>query len=162
VYGAEKHVRRGARGYSQCFFRHEGPNAIPIGNDATPDKGAARNGTPGRSVSLQVRTPRREESGILLARHKIGVLGVMADEDGISMIALTESHLRKDILNAEISMEGIQHYRADKIGGRKKGEVIVYLRNSFARSTVELRSESGNSDGFVEHVLLHMKNWTSA
>jgi hypothetical protein len=108
-------------------------------------------------VSLQVRTPRREESGILLANieglfpqracHKIGVLREMTDEGGIFMNALTESHLRKDILDAEFAMEGFQHYRADQTGGRKKGGCC----------TVELRSESGNSDGLVEHVLLHMK-----
>jgi hypothetical protein len=44
----------------------------------------------------------------------------------------------------------------------KKGGVIVYLRNYLARSTVELRSKSGNSDGFVEHVLLHIKKLTCA
>ena len=84
----------------------------------------------------------------------------MADEGGIFLIALTDSPLRKDILDAEIAMEGFQHYRADRKEGRKKGGVIFYLRNSLARSTVELRSKSGNSDGIVEHVLLHIKNLT--
>jgi hypothetical protein len=60
------------------------------------------------------------------------------------------------IEDAEITMEGIQHYCAD----RKEGWSIVYLRNSLARSTVELRSKSRNSDSFVEHMLLHIKNLT--
>ena len=156
---------RGARVYLRCFFRNE----AAAGNNSTPDAGAAGPGAPDRVVETQVSAPIREESGILLAnieglfplraRHKIGVLREMADEGGIFMIALTESHLRKDILDAEITMEGFQHYRADRKEGRKKGGVIVYLRNSLARSTVELRSKSGNSDGFVEHVLLHIKKF---
>jgi hypothetical protein len=80
---------------------------------------------PGRLVLLQVRTPRREESGILLAnierlfpqraRHKIGLLRAMAmaDKGRIFMIALIELHLWKDILDAEIAMEGFQHYRTN-------------------------------------------------
>jgi hypothetical protein len=82
---------------------------------------AAGPGTPGRSVSLgKVRRPGREESGILLAnieglfpkraRYKIGVLREMADEGGIFPNALTESHLKNDILDAEIpTTEGYQH-----------------------------------------------------
>jgi hypothetical protein len=77
------------------------------------------------------------------------------------MIAPTGWHLRKDILDAEIAMEGFQHYRTDQMGVRKKVGVIVYFRNSLARSTVELRSESGNSDEFFEYVLLHIKNLIS-
>jgi hypothetical protein len=101
VYGAGKHA--GARVYPQFFFRHEGlcvtPN-VSVGNDETLDKGAAGPGTPGRSVSLQVKTPRKGESGILLAnieglfpqreRHKIGMLREMAYMSGICMIALTD------------------------------------------------------------------------
>jgi hypothetical protein len=45
---------------------------------------------------------------------------------------------------------------------RKKGRVIVYLRNSLARNIVKLRSESGNTEGFLEHVLRHIKNSTYA
>jgi hypothetical protein len=43
--------------------------------------------------------------------------GILADASGILMIALTESHLRKDILDAEITMERFQHYRADRKEG---------------------------------------------
>jgi hypothetical protein len=92
---------RGARVYLQCFLRNE----AAAGNNSTPDAGAAGPGAPGRVVETQVSALIREESGILLAnidglfplraRHKIGVLREMADEGGIFMIALPESHLRK-------------------------------------------------------------------
>jgi hypothetical protein len=72
------------------------------------------------------------------------------------MIALTKSHLRKDILDAVIAMEVFQHYRADRKEGMKKEGLIVSLRNALARCTAELTSKFGNSEGLVEHVLLYI------
>ena len=88
-------------------------------------------------------------------RHKIGVLREIAETEGIIMLALTESHLREDIQNGEIEMKGYQHYRADRKEGRRKGGVIVYLRNSLAAKTVPLHL---GSNGYVEHVILYISH----
>lgn len=68
-----------------------------------------------------------------------------------TIIALTESHLTTDILDAEVYMEGFWLTRADRLAGRKKGGVAVYVRSDVAAGVVVL---AAGSTGAVEYVVL--------
>ena len=71
------------------------------------------------------------------------------------MLAVTETHLEPGIKDAEINMEGFQLFREDRIG-RAQGGVAIYLREELAINSVKL---SGGSNGFVEHLMLHIKQY---
>merc|ERR1712212_1041046 len=77
-----------------------------------------------------------------------------AEENNSFIIAITESHLRKDIQDAEISMPGFQLYRADRTEGIRKGGVVVYLKNEYARGAQVL---SSGSNGVVEWVSMYLQ-----
>ena len=70
------------------------------------------------------------------------------------IVALTESHLKAEILDAEIHMEGFQIFRADRTQGKKKGGVIVYLKNEVANNANVL---TAGSNGTVEWMVLHLR-----
>ena len=59
------------------------------------------------------------------------------------------------IYDAEIVMESFQLYRADR-AQRQKECVAPYLRANIAPETIEL---SKWSDGYIEHLMLHMKKY---
>ena len=52
-------------------------------------------------------------------------------------------------------MEGFQLYRADR-DQRQKGGVALYLRADIAAETIEL---SKVSDGYIEHLMMHIKKY---
>ncbi|KAK3886856.1 hypothetical protein Pcinc_009012 [Petrolisthes cinctipes] len=88
-------------------------------------------------------------------KHKVEMLEEIAIETNAMVIALTESHLRIDILEAEIGMVEFQAYRADRSEGKKKGGVIVYVRRDIAART---RVISCGSNSVVEYVVLHVSS----
>ena len=88
-------------------------------------------------------------------KEKTAMLYEKARENGSVIVALTESHLRSDIKDAEISMPGFQIYRADRTQGIKKGGVVIFLKNEFAKSAQLL---SSGSNGVVEWVSLHLQS----
>ena len=60
-------------------------------------------------------------------RHKVDLLKEKAKEENTLMIALTESHLRSEIKDAEVSIKGFQMFRADRTEGTSGGAVVVYI-----------------------------------
>ncbi|KAK3863622.1 hypothetical protein Pcinc_030628 [Petrolisthes cinctipes] len=88
-------------------------------------------------------------------KHKVEMLEEIAIETNAMVIALTESHLRIDILEAEIGMVEFQAYRADRSEGKKKGGVIVYVKRDIAART---RVISCGSNSVVENVVLHVSS----
>ena len=66
-------------------------------------------------------------------------------------MALCESHLRDEILDAEIRMEGYRIFRSDRQSGIKKGGVIMYLRDDFG---ADVKILSSGSTGEVEWLAL--------
>lgn len=72
------------------------------------------------------------------------------------LICITESHLRNEIRDAEIKMEGYEMYRADRANNRKKGGVVIYTRNDIAKHTQMLAT---GSNGEVEYVILYINKW---
>ena len=84
-------------------------------------------------------------------------LGERALFDGVVLVAVVETHLSEQILDAEVKMEGYQIFRADRLQGRKKGGVAIFVRDEQATKAVVL---SASSDGVVEHLILwfdHMR-----
>ncbi|XP_076039464.1 uncharacterized protein LOC143024537 [Oratosquilla oratoria] len=70
------------------------------------------------------------------------------------LMCFTESHLRQDIKDGEIKISGFQQFRGDRLAGRKKGGVIVYVRDDWSRHTKMLVA---GSDGETEYVVLYIE-----
>ncbi len=89
-------------------------------------------------------------------RHKIKMIEEIGYEYNTAVICITESHLRNNIQDAEVTIQGYESFRADRIEGRKKGGVIVYIRKDIAESAIMLVA---GSNGEVEYVIVHIKVW---
>ena len=61
-------------------------------------------------------------------QNKIPVLRELAIDENRDILALTETHLNNDILNAEISMQNYTIYTADRIA-RSHGGVALYINH---------------------------------
>ena len=86
------------------------------------------------------------------------MLGELSQTYNCILMCITESHLRKEIRDAEIAIDGYQLHRMDRREGRKKGGVAVYVRDSVAPYTRLLTSES-NSE--VEYIILYIDKWST-
>ena len=62
-------------------------------------------------------------------RTKVSYLSDLATESNAPFIALQETHLFQDILDAEVQISGQTLYRSDRLGGRTHGGVAVYVRD---------------------------------
>ena len=92
-------------------------------------------------------------------QFKTKLLGDIAIENNASIICLTESHLRKCILDAEVEIKDYEIIRADRLEGMKKGGVAVYVKKDLIKQTKVLKRES---NGEVEHLLLYFSKWKLA
>ena len=63
---------------------------------------------------------------------KVQHLGEIAKESKAFVIALSESHLKSHILDAEVHIPGFQLFRADRKDEIKKGGVITFVKEEFA------------------------------
>lgn len=87
-------------------------------------------------------------------RFKLNMLRDMMAEKKAVMVALTETHLNPDILDAEVHIEGYQLFRTDRGNRRLKGGVAIYLREHYA---VGSKIVAGGSNGVVEYLLIHLE-----
>ena len=87
-------------------------------------------------------------------KEKVAMLYERAKESNSFIVALTESHLRSEIQDAEIAMPGFQLFRADRTEGIRKGGVVVYLKTEYARGAQVL---SSGSNGVVEWVSMYLE-----
>ena len=78
---------------------------------------------------------------------KVQYLGEKAIENNSVIVALTESHLKSQILDAEIQIPGYQLFRQDRMDRIKRGGVITYVKNEYA-SGLEVLTSGDN--GVVE------------
>ena len=67
------------------------------------------------------------------------------------MLVATETHLKQEIKDAEIYIDGFILYRADR-KNRPKGGVAIYLRKDIAHHTTMI--DSGSNE-YVEYIILH-------
>ena len=63
-----------------------------------------------------------------------------AIESNAPFIALTETHLKPDILDPEVKIEGWSLYRTDRGPGKSHGGVAIYLRNDLIGQLVASHS----------------------
>ena len=78
-------------------------------------------------------------------KYKVKTLKERAIEDEVIIIALVETHLRSEIVDAEIWIDGFSIFRQDRKQGIKKGGVIIYIRDDFAKSAELLSCDSNGS-----------------
>ena len=83
-------------------------------------------------------------------------LRLIAYEENVNLIGITESHLNENIQSAEVSMGGFQLYRADRVAGTKKGGVAIYIRYTINAYTIDI---GPISTGTVECQMLYITMW---
>ena len=83
---------------------------------------------------------------------KLGLLKDIAFETNAMVIALTESHLSRDIQDSEIKIEGYETFRSDRLNG-EKGGILVYTKTSLGLGVTNL--DSGSING-VEYSIIQM------
>lgn len=86
-------------------------------------------------------------------KQKVAMLQEMADSSQAIFVAITESHLHNGILDAEVNMRGYSLIRADRLAGKRKGGVALYVRDDVARHLVVLTTGSTSS---VEYAVVHI------
>lgn len=89
-------------------------------------------------------------------RYKTKLLEEHSKSENVFIICLTESHLRKAIENAEVKIAGYKLFRADRMEGRKKGGVAVYVRDELVSNTTTMMYAS---NGEVEYIALFIDIW---
>ena len=52
------------------------------------------------------------------------------------VIASTETHLKSDILDAEIRMPGYEIFRGDRVDYIRKGAVMLYIRDDYSQGLI--------------------------
>ena len=76
--------------------------------------------------------------------NKIKFLSEQATQDKALIIALTETHLNENILEAEIHIPNYTIYRQDRVGGRRQGGIVTYVHNSVSAQCQLIKSFSNN------------------
>ena len=89
-------------------------------------------------------------------KTKVEHLRLMALEENVNIIAVTESHLNESVESAEVAITGFQLYRADRVAGTKKGGVAVYIKDTLSRTTIDVGALSA---GIVECQMLYITAW---
>ena len=75
-------------------------------------------------------------------RNKVKYLRDTAIQSNAPFIALTETHLKPEIQDAEVKIEGWSLYRSDRGPGKSHGGVAIYLRNDLIGQLVAVHSNS--------------------
>ena len=83
-------------------------------------------------------------------KSKVPYLADLANETNAPFICVTESHLTPEILDAEISIQGYDIFRSDRIG-RSHGGVVTYVRKDLV-----VKTELKDSNSFCDSLILHI------
>ena len=75
-------------------------------------------------------------------KYKVKMLEEKALLEEIKIIALVETHLRPEICDAEIRINGFTCFRQDRANDVKKGGVCIYVSDELARDTEIMSSGS--------------------
>ena len=86
-------------------------------------------------------------------QSKVAFLKELAAEEDPMYIALTESHLKKEVMDAEIEIDKYTPYRADR-KTRSHGGVVTYVRSDL---TPDIKLLLSYSNSKVEILALHIK-----
>ena len=75
-------------------------------------------------------------------RNKVKYLRDTAIQSNAPFIVLTETHLKPEISDAEVAIEGWSLYRADRGPLKSHGGVAIYLRNDLIGQLVSVHSNN--------------------
>ena len=67
-------------------------------------------------------------------QNKVPLLQEIANNDKLALLALTETHLHRDILDAEVKIQNYEIFRTDR-RDRSHGGVAIYIDKNLAAST---------------------------
>ena len=70
-------------------------------------------------------------------KNKISEFRIISELHRCAAICLTETHLSKDIFDAEVFIQNYTIFRSDRADGREKGGSCIYVHNSFACSLID-------------------------
>ena len=89
--------------------------------------------------------------GLLIRKRKdkLQQLSEIAREDNVVFVAIVESHLREEILTAEVSMRGFSLLRVDRSSDIKQGGIVLYIREDMARNFGQAHSGSVDKIEFL-------------
>ena len=88
-------------------------------------------------------------------KAKVGFLKEIAITEGASIICVTETHLKRTIVDAEVKMEGYSIFRSDRSEGRPRGGVATYVKDNPHWNTEVLIK---HSNSFVEILAIHLRS----
>jgi hypothetical protein len=86
-------------------------------------------------------------------KYKCSFLKELCEEKHALALCLTESHLKAEIKNEEIKIEGMTPFRCDR-KQQKKGGVIIYVKDKFAALSEVLLSETS---GLTEILAINIR-----
>ena len=89
-------------------------------------------------------------------KDKAVQLAEIAKENNATIIAVTETHLREEILSAVFEVKGFSLQRVDRRRGTKKRGVAIYLRDDI---TSLFGSFHGDSIGNIEFLCTYSPKW---
>ena len=87
-------------------------------------------------------------------KQKVNLLHGLAKEENTILVALTETHLRRDICDAEIQMKGFHLLKQDGTEGFLKGGVAMYLREDLVG---DMTTISSGSNDVVEWLIIYLE-----
>ena len=85
-------------------------------------------------------------------KFKLNYLADMCKEQNCEFLALTETHMDDDVLDAEVGIKDYDIYRQDRIG-RKSGGVLIYIKKHYNTKCVFTQSDS-----FCEQLVVEVKD----
>ena len=122
------------------------PNASPATASSTQDsikKSIQQNKNGAIYANIRGLYPKSDKS-------KVPHLADLARESNSPFICLTETHLSPDILDAEITIDGYNLFRSDRLN-RSHGGVCIYVRKDLA-----VKLEVKDSNSFCDSLILHI------
>ena len=81
------------------------------------------------------------------------MIGELAIDRNSLIISLTESHLNKNICDAEVAIEGFSSFRADRLDN-VKGGVIMYINDKWQS---QVRVLTAGSINLIEYLVLYLE-----
>ena len=83
-------------------------------------------------------------------KDKLKQLAEIALEINVIVLAIAESHLREEVLSAEVQIDGFDlHHRVDRANSVKKGGVALYIRRDVSQWFGDLIGDSLHNTEFL-------------
>ena len=121
------------------------PTTLRDGNNTNPYKEKEIKWKTGSVLNVQGLIPSKK-------KFKLNYLADMCKEQNCEFLALTETHMDDDVLDAEVGIKDYDIYRQDRVG-RKNGGVLIYIKKHYNTKCVFTQSDS-----FCEQLVVEVKD----